>query len=135
MQWRMLQQEQPEDFVIATGVQRSVRDFVNAAAAELGLRLQWTGSGLDETATVVDVGQQQNVRQGQVIVRVDPRYFRPADIDSMLGDASRAREKLGWSPSISFEQLVSEMVRADFDAAGKEQLLQHHDASAWLYSE
>jgi GDPmannose 4,6-dehydratase len=135
MQWRMLQQEQPEDFVIATGVQRSVRDFVDAAAAELELRLQWTGSGLDEIATVADAGQQQNIRQGQVIVRVDPRYFRPADIDSMLGDASRAREKLGWSPSISFQQLVAEMVRADLDAAGKEHLLQHHDASAWLYSE
>ena len=135
MQWRMLQQDKPEDFVIATGVQRSVRDFVNAAAAELGIRLQWNGSGLEETATVIDAGQQPNIKQGQVVVRVDPRYFRPTDIDNMLGDAARAREKLGWSPSVSFEQLVADMVRADLDSAGKEQLLQQNDASSWLYSE
>ena len=135
MQWRMLQQDKPEDFVIATGVQRSVRDFVNAAAAELGIRLQWNGSGLEETATVIDAGQQPNIKQGQVVVRVDPRYFRPTAIDNMLGDAARAREKLGWSPSVSFEQLVADMVRADLDSAGKEQLLQQNDASSWLYSE
>jgi GDPmannose 4,6-dehydratase len=135
MQWRMLQQDKPEDFVIATGVQHSVREFVDAAAAELGVRLQWNGTGLGETATAVDAGQQQNIRPGQVVVRVDPRYFRPADVDSMLGDATQAREKLGWSPSTSFKQLVGEMVRADLESAGKEQLLQQHDTSSWLYSE
>jgi GDPmannose 4,6-dehydratase len=135
MQWRMLQQDKPEDFVIATGVQHSVREFVDAAAAELGIRLQWNGTGLDETATVVDVGQQRNIRPGQVVVRVDPRYFRPTEVDSMLGDATLAREKLGWSPSTSFKQLVGEMVRADLESAGKEQLLQQHDTSSWLYSE
>jgi GDPmannose 4,6-dehydratase len=112
-----------------------VREFVDAAAAELGIRLQWNGTGLDETATVVDVGQQRNIRPGQVVVRVDPRYFRPTEVDSMLGDATLAREKLGWSPSTSFKQLVGEMVRADLESAGKEQLLQQHDTSSWLYSE
>ena len=125
MQWRMMQLEHPEDFVIATGVQHSVRDFVNAAAAELGMTLEWTGKGVDEIAVVADAGSQQNLKRGQVIVRVDQRYFRPLDIDSKLGDASKARAKLDWSPKVSFTQLVSEMVRADLEAAGKEQPLQY----------
>ncbi len=129
MQWRMLQQEQPEDFVIATGIQHSVRDFVNAAAAELGMHLQWSGSGVGETATVVDPGSHAGIAKGQVIVRVDARYFRPTEVDSMVGDASKARAKLGWQPRVSFEQLVKEMVHADLDAAGKDHLFQHDYAT------
>lgn len=134
MQWRMMQLEHPEDFVIATGVQHSVRDFVNTAAAELGMILEWSGKGVNEIAVVADAGQQENVKRGQVVVRVDQRYFRPIDVDSTLGDASKAREKLDWSPKVSFSQLVSEMVRADLEAAGKEQLLLH-DYSSYLHGE
>jgi len=102
-----------------------VRDFVNAAAAVLGMTLEWSGKGVDEIAVIADAGPQQNLKRGQVIVRVDQRYFRPLDIDSKLGDASKARAKLDWSPKVSFTQLVSEMVRADLEAAGKEQPLQY----------
>ncbi|HEX7634828.1 MAG TPA: GDP-mannose 4,6-dehydratase, partial [Noviherbaspirillum sp.] len=135
MQWQMLQQERPDDYVIATGIQRSVRDFVNAAAAELGMRLRWDGHGVDETATVLDPGPQENVRPGQVIVRVDPRYFRPAEVDAMLGDASKAKGKLDWQPKVSFEQLVSEMVRADLNIARKDQTMQQHDHMSSFYND
>ncbi|HYD97620.1 MAG TPA: GDP-mannose 4,6-dehydratase [Noviherbaspirillum sp.] len=134
MQWRMLQQEQPEDFVIATGIQRSVREFVDAAARELGMTLRWEGSGVDEVALVADPGPQANISTGQVIVRIDPRYFRPTEVDSMVGDAARAREKLGWAPKTSFEEMVREMVRSDLDAAARDQLHHQHD-SAHLYHE
>jgi GDPmannose 4,6-dehydratase len=127
MQWRMLQQEQPEDFVIATGVQHSVREFVEAAAAELGMPLTWEGRGLDEIAVVMDPGPHSGVAKGQVIVRVDSRYFRPTEVDSMVGDAAKAREKLGWQPKISFEELVREMVQADLECAGKDHFFQQHD--------
>jgi len=135
MQWRMLQQEQPEDFVIATGVQRSVRDFVNAAAAELGMTLRWDGKGSEETATVIHAGPQTNVSEGQVIVRVDPRYFRPTEVDSMLGDASKAREKLDWKPKITFEELVKEMVQCDLETAAKDNLFHQHECAPHLYHE
>lgn len=125
MQWLMLQQEEPDDFVIATGRQFSVRDFVNAAAAELGLTLAWQGSGLDETGTVAAVdaarlartsGRQSvecHVKAGDVIVRVDPRYFRPTEVETLLGDPARAKKKLGWEPKTSFEDMVAEMTRED----------------------
>ena len=125
MQWLMLQQEEPDDFVIATGRQFSVRDFVNAAAAELGLTLAWQGSGLDETGTVAAVdaarlartsGRQSvecHVKTGDVIVRVDPRYFRPTEVETLLGDPARAKKKLGWEPKTSFEDMVAEMTRED----------------------
>ncbi len=126
MQWLMLQQEQPDDFVIATGRQYSVRDFVNAAAAELGIVLEWSGSGLEETATIVSTdpaklaavsgrsGLESRVRPGAVIIRVDPRYFRPTEVETLLGDPGKAREKLGWTPRTSFAEMVGEMVREDF---------------------
>ncbi|HJV87003.1 MAG TPA: GDP-mannose 4,6-dehydratase [Noviherbaspirillum sp.] len=120
MQWRMLQQATPEDFVVATGVQHSVREFVTAAAAELGIVLRWNGRGVDETATVVTSRVHAGVQPGQVIVRVDPRYFRPTEVDCMVGDASKARDKLGWHPTVSFDDLVGEMVRTDLDAASKD---------------
>ena len=135
MQWRMLQQEHPEDFVIATGIQHSVRDFVNAAAAEHGMTLHWEGQGMDETATVSDPGPHTTIHAGQVIVRVDARYFRPTDVHSTLGDAANARKKLGWEPKFSFAQLVREMVQADLDAAGKDYLLQQHDYAHHAYLE
>ena len=129
MQWLMLQQEQPEDFVIATGRQFSVRDFVDAAAAELGLRLDWRGEGLHETGVVaaVDADKAAQAAQGKplrpapqvgdVIVRVDPRYFRPAEVETLLGDPARARERLGWQPRTTFEEMVREMARHDLALA------------------
>jgi len=114
MQWLMLQQEEPEDFVIATGVQYSVRDFVLAAAKALGMTLTFEGEGLDEVAKDSD---------GNVVVSVDPRYFRPTEVETLLGDASKAKEKLGWSPRISFDELVSEMVTADFEEAKRHNAL------------
>jgi GDPmannose 4,6-dehydratase len=117
MQWLMLQQDTPEDYVIATGEQHSVRDFVNAAAAGLGISLDWKGSGVDE------VGVNAS---GREIVRVDPRYFRPAEVDTLLGDATKAHARLGWRPRHSFGDLVSEMVREDLRAAECEQLVRNH---------
>ena len=117
MQWLMLQQEHPEDFVIATGVQYSVRDFVDAAARELNLPISWSGSGVNEVGNTVD---------GKAIVRVDPRYFRPTEVETLLGDASKAREKLGWTPKISFNELVAEMVREDLKSTERDELVKKH---------
>ncbi|MBU3653443.1 MAG: GDP-mannose 4,6-dehydratase [Limnohabitans sp.] len=125
MQWLMLQQDQPEDFVIATGVQYSVRDFVNAAAHELGMHIRWQGEGVDEVGYLGE----------QAIVRVDPRYFRPTEVETLLGDASKARNKLGWSPKISFEQLVTEMVREDLKSAERDELVKQHGFVPYNYHE
>ncbi len=136
MQWRMLQQEKPEDFVIATGVQYSVRDFVRAAALELGITVRFEGNGVDEVGIVDHVdSREMRLEAGQVILRVDPRYFRPAEVETLLGDASKAQEKLGWKPATSFHALVKEMVRADYQAARRDALvtlagfkaLEHHE--------
>lgn len=113
MQWLMLQQPQPEDFVIATGRQRSVRDFVNIAAARLNMEVNWQDQGINEKGYTPD---------GRCIVAVDPGYFRPTEVETLLGDASKARDKLGWTPKITFEQLVNEMVDADLMAAQEELL-------------
>lgn len=126
MQWLLMQQDQPEDWVIATGIQHSVRDFVNAAASELGIRISWQGGGVDETG--ID-------QSGTIIVRVDPRYFRPTEVETLLGDASKAREKLGWIPKISFSELVSEMVREDLKAAERDELVKKHGYQAFDYNE
>ena len=126
MQWLMLQQDQPEDFVIATGVQYSVRDFVDAAAHELGMFIRWSGQGVDE------VGRDA---KGRVIVRVDPRYFRPTEVETLLGDATRAREKLGWVPKISFAELVAEMVHEDLKSAERDELVKKHGFSAYDFHE
>ena len=114
MQWLMLQQENPEDFVIATGVQYSVRDFVDAAAKELGMSILWKGKGVQEK------GYDANVN---CIVQVDPRYFRPTEVETLLGDAGKAKEKLGWVPKISFDELVAEMVREDLESAERDQFV------------
>jgi GDPmannose 4,6-dehydratase len=117
MQWLMLQQEQPEDFVIATGLQYSVRQFVEAAAAEMGISIRWEGSGVEERGFD---------GTGRCIVRVDPEYFRPAEVDTLLGDASKARRKLGWQPRASFPELVAEMAREDMRKAEKDRLVLDH---------
>jgi GDPmannose 4,6-dehydratase len=117
MQWLMLQQERAEDFVIATGVQYSVRDFVNVSAKELGMKVRWEGKGVDEKG--YDTA-------GRCIVAVDPRYFRPTEVEALLGDASKAREKLGWTPKITFKELVTEMVREDLKSAERDELVKKH---------
>jgi GDPmannose 4,6-dehydratase len=126
MQWLMLQQEQPEDFVIATGVQYSVREFVEAAAQEIGLSIAWKGEGANER------GYHSS---GKCIVAVDSRYFRPTEVETLLGDATKANEKLGWSPRISFKELVSEMMREDLKAAERDELVKKHGYAAYDYHE
>lgn len=126
MQWLMLQQEQAEDFVIATGIQYSVRDFVIAAASELGITLRWENSGIDERGYNA---------QGKCVVAVDPRYFRPTEVESLLGDATKAREKLGWSPRITFAELVEEMVREDLKTAERDELVKKHGFKTMTYHE
>ena len=124
MQWLMLQQEQPEDFVIATGVQYSVRQFVEFAASELGISVRFDGEGVDEVGVVAQVdGNQARVKPGDVIVRVDPRYFRPTEVQTLLGDPSKARDKLGWTPTTRLHQLVKEMVLADYSSARRDALV------------
>jgi GDPmannose 4,6-dehydratase len=125
-QWLMLQQETPEDFVIATGVQYSVRQFVDAAANELGIQLTWQGQGVEET------GSDQH---GKVIVKVDPRYFRPTEVETLLGDPTKAKEKLGWAPKTTFDELVAEMVREDMKSAERDELVKKHGYAAFDYHE
>jgi GDPmannose 4,6-dehydratase len=121
MQWMMLQLDEPEDFVIATGEQHSVRSFVEKSAAHLGITLEWSGTGVEEIGTIVTVDTKifPALFPGQVIVRVDPRYFRPTEVETLLGDSTKARKKLGWECEISFEEMVSEMVSNDLLAARK----------------
>lgn len=126
MQWLMLQQDQPEDFVIATGVQFSVRDFCDAAAAELGMAIRWEGKGVDEK------GYDD---KGNCIIAVDPLYFRPAEVETLLGDASKAKQKLGWEPKITFKELVAEMVREDLKSAERDELVKRHGYNAFDFHE
>ncbi len=120
MQWLMLQQDEPEDFVIATGQQYSVRDFVNVAAEELGMEIRWEGKGVNEKGYLDSASP---------IIEVDPRYFRPTEVETLLGDASKAREKLGWKPRTTFNELVAEMVREDLKEAERDELLKTHGYS------
>jgi GDPmannose 4,6-dehydratase len=122
MQWLMLQQAKPEDFVIATGEQHSVREFVSLAAAAIDMPLSWSGSGLDETAQTAD---------GRTVVKVDPRYFRPAEVETLLGDASKARDQLGWTPQVKFAELVREMASADLALAQRDDLVRKHGFNAF----
>lgn len=126
MQWLMLQQETPEDYVIATGKQYSVRDFVNIAAAELGITVRWQGEGIAEK------GYDE---LGRCIVAVDPRYFRPTEVESLLGDPSKAKSKLGWEPKITFAEMVSEMVLEDLKAAERDHLVKEHGYKTMAYNE
>jgi GDPmannose 4,6-dehydratase len=136
MQWLMLQQEQPEDFVIATGVQYSVREFVQCAAAQLGITLGFQGTGVDEVAVVERVGSKElRVAPGDIVVRVDPRYYRPTEVETLLGDPSKAHEKLGWAPTTSFHSLVKEMVTADFQVAKRDALITLAGFRAFAHNE
>ncbi len=128
MQWMMLQQEVAEDFVIATGVQYSVREFIRWTAEELGVGLRFEGEGVEERAVVetADPARAPALKPGDVVVRVDPRYFRPAEVETLLGDPTRAREKLGWVPEITARQMCAEMVAEDLKAARRHALLRRH---------
>jgi len=128
MQWMMLQQEKPEDFVIATGVQYSVRQFIEWSAKELGITLRFEGRGVDETAVVqsIEGDKAPALNVGDVIVRVDPHYFRPAEVETLLGDPTKAKEKLGWVPEITVQEMCAEMVREDLTAARRHALLKQH---------
>jgi GDPmannose 4,6-dehydratase len=131
MQWLMLQQEQPDDYVIATGVQFSVRQFVEKCAAQLGIRLRWEGEGVDEVgivdAIVTDqaAGRCPALRPGMTILRIDPRYFRPTEVETLLGDPSKARAKLGWAPEITLDQMIAEMIESDLQEARHAVLIQN----------
>ena len=123
-QWMMLQHHKPVDFVIASGTQHSVRDFVNAAAGSMGLELEWTGKGPQEQGVVAWCERKDlNFRAGDVVVQIDPRYYRPTEVETLLGDSTLARETLGWTPKISFEDLVREMVTSDLQTAREEALI------------
>lgn len=126
LQWKMLQQDEPKDYVIATGEQHSVREFVNLTASMLGMELRWEGKGLEEKA--LD-------RDGNVIVAVDPRYFRPTEVETLLGDPSKAARELGWKPKTGFEHLVKEMVEADREAAERDALVKKHGFRAYNFHE
>lgn len=126
MQWLMLQQEKPEDFVIATGVQYSVRDFVNAAAKEIGMQIRWEGEGPDEKGFDSD---------GRCVVAVDKRYFRPTEVETLLGDPSKAKRKLGWEPTTTFEELVAEMVRADMEETMRDDLIKKNGYKTMVCNE
>ena len=134
MQWLMLQQEAPEDFVIATGIQHSVKDFITLAAKEVGIEIAWQGKGLEETGLVKSLlkdkfqingstlKRNHSIKPGDTLVAVDPRYFRPTEVESLLGDPTKAKEKLGWEPRISFEDMIQEMVAHDLEEAQKDEL-------------
>lgn len=128
MQWMMLQQDKPEDFVIATGKQISVREFVTLSAQELGITLEFSGEGTDEIATIVAIegDNAHALNVGDVIVKVDPRYFRPAEVETLLGDPTKAKEKLGWVPEITVEEMCAEMVQNDLAKAKQHAILKEH---------
>jgi GDPmannose 4,6-dehydratase len=131
MQWMMLQQETPEDYVIATGVQHSVREFITWAASDLGLSLSFQGSGVDEIAVVerVEGDLAPMIREGQIIMRIDPRYFRPAEVETLLGDPTKAREKLGWVPVVTAREMCAEMIEEDLKTARRHAILKSHGLS------
>lgn len=136
MQWMMLQQERAEDFVIATGVQYSVREFIELAAAELGIKIAFSGEGVDEVGTVVEVtGDRARCKVGDVVIRVDPRYFRPTEVETLLGDPSKAAAKLGWRPKITLPELVREMVASDYASALRDEIVKDHGFQAYDYHE
>lgn len=137
MQWMMLQQDEPEDFVIATGIQYTVRDFITWSAAELGISVCFTGEGTDEVAVVhnVEGDNAPALKPGDIIMRIDPCYFRPAEVDTLLGDPSKAKEKLGWVPEITAQEMCAEMVAADLVAAKRERLLRDYGYKTFVARE
>ena len=128
MQWLMLQQDAPEDFVIATGVQHSVREFVEMAASKLNIQLRWKGHGLEETGVVVSATGKDTpaIAKGDIIVRIDSKYHRPSEVETLVGDSSRARERLGWAPRITLDDLITEMVGHDLEQAKRRDMLRRH---------
>jgi len=139
MQWLILQQDKPDDYVIASGRQHSVREFVENAAAELGFRIRWEGEGVNEIGVIDEIDSSApdtaHISPGQVIIRIDPRYFRPTEVESLLGDASKAKRELGWEPKISFEEMVREMVQSDLDTAKRDALVVKHGFKSFNYHE
>ncbi len=137
MQWMMLQQDSPEDFVIATGVQYSVREFILKSATQLGITLEFKGEGVDERAVVVNINGNHapGIKIGDVIVQIDPRYFRPTEVETLLGDPSKAKQKLGWVPEITLDQMIEEMVAYDLEQAKRHALLLQHGYSISLGKE
>ncbi|HLS87493.1 MAG TPA: GDP-mannose 4,6-dehydratase [Burkholderiales bacterium] len=135
--WLMLQQPAPDDYVVATGEQRSVRDFIVAAAAQLGLSLAFEGKGQEEVGRIASIenGRFESLKKGQAIVRIDPRYFRPSEVDTLLGDPSKARAKLGWKAEVPFSELVAEMVDQDLRWAERDDLARRHGHKAYQYNE
>jgi GDPmannose 4,6-dehydratase len=131
MQWLMLQQDQPEDFVIATGVQFTVREFIIRSAKQLGITLKFEGTAENEKAIVVSIegDKAPALKAGDVIVQIDPRYYRPTEVETLLGDPTKAKEKLGWVPEITLDQMIAEMVRNDLDQARQHALLSKHGFS------
>jgi GDPmannose 4,6-dehydratase len=131
MQWMMLQQDAPDDFVIATGVQYTVRQFIEWSAAELGIRLKFDGEGVNEKATVAEVegDKAPALKVGDVVMQIDPRYFRPAEVETLLGDPTKAKTKLGWVPEITVQEMCAEMVASDLAQAKQHALLQKHGYS------
>ncbi|MEW8459699.1 MAG: GDP-mannose 4,6-dehydratase [Candidatus Thiodiazotropha endolucinida] len=135
MQWLMLQQDKPDDFAIGTGEQHSVREFVDAAAHELGITLRWEGEGVDEQGIVESNANDTGPKIGEVIVRVDPRYFRPTEVETLLCDPTKAKEKLGWVPEITFKELVAEMAREDLALAQKDVVIENTGFRSYRYFE
>jgi GDPmannose 4,6-dehydratase len=128
MQWMMLQQEQPEDFVIATGVQYSVREFITKSAEQLGISLKFEGKGIDEIAIVSNItgDDAPALKVGDVVVKVDSHYFRPTEVETLLGDPSKAKKELGWVPEITLDEMIKEMVAYDLEQAKQHALLKNH---------
>ena len=137
MQWMMLQQDTAEDYVIATGKQYSVREFISWSAQELGVSLEFSGAGVDEVATVASItgDNAPALKVGDVVIRIDPRYFRPAEVDTLLGDPTKAKEKLGWVPEITAQEMCAEMVAEDLKAARRHALLKIHGLDLPVSSE
>ncbi len=142
--WLMLQQDKPDDYIVATGVSHSVREFVELAFQEIGVEIEWRGEGVDEVGVVVggerlDANaadfRERSLRAGDVVVEVDPRYFRPTEVEYLLGDASKAREVLGWEPKISFNEMVAQMVKEDLEEAARDQLCRESGFKVHNYSD
>lgn len=134
-QWMILQQDSPEDYVIATGEQYSVRDFIEHATSRLGITIAWEGHGVDEIGRVVEATSEDGPQAGDVIVRIDPRYFRPTEVESLCGDASKAKKQLGWEPKITFQELVDEMVEEDLAIARRDAVVAREGFKTFNYHE
>jgi GDPmannose 4,6-dehydratase len=134
-QWLILQQDKPEDYVIATGEQYSVRQFVEKSAQVLGMEIEWEGEGVEEIGRVASAGGDEGPQAGDVIVRIDPRYFRPAEVETLLGDPTKAKTRLGWEPRTSFDELVTEMIEEDLAIAKRDAMVAGEGFKVYQYHE